>query len=86
MMEFLLVVGLIGAAVLALALAVVRGRASRARGRQAADAALLETERVAMGRLAWLTGRSAEAPEVAPPLLSASRVAPPPSAGRGAPR
>ena len=77
-MEFLLVVGLIGAAVLALVLAVTRGRASRARRRQEADVALLESERVAMGRLAWLTGRSAEAPIVAPPppLPSASRVVP----------
>jgi len=75
-MEFLLVVGLSGAAVLALVLGVARGRASRAQRRRDADAALLETERVAMGRLAWLTGRSAEAPEVAPPLPSASRVAP----------
>jgi type II secretory pathway pseudopilin PulG len=75
-METLLVVGLIGAAVVALILVLVGGRASRARSREEAEAARLESERLAMGRLAWLTGRAPEAPEVVPPAPLPGRMAP----------
>ena len=75
-METLLVVGLIGAAVVALILVLAGGRASRARRREEAEAARLESERLAMGRLAWLTGRAPEAPEVAPPRPLPGRMAP----------
>ena len=74
-MDAQLAAGLVGAAVLALILAVAVGRAIRARRRRASEAALRESERVAMGRLAWLTGRSAEAPEV-PPSASRAALAP----------
>ena len=75
-METLLVVGLIGAVVVALVLVLARGRASRARRREEAEEARLASERLAMGRLAWLTGRASEAPEVVPPAPLPGPMAP----------
>lgn len=60
----LVAVGVVAAVVALVALG--GGQAALARRRRASEAARRESERVAMGRLAWLTGRSEVAPEVAP--------------------
>jgi len=67
-MEAQLAAGVIAALVLAVVVAGVVGRTLRRRRLRASDAAMRESERVAIERLAWLTGRSAQAPEApAPP-------------------
>ncbi len=71
----LLVVGpvgaLLGAGILLVGAVMAAGRVRRERRRRREDADLRQSERLALDRLAWLTGRSEAPPE--PP-----RLAPPP--------